>query len=123
VLELEELIAVDGRPHVERAKRSRTCGWVEDDEHTRNPLAEVEHRPLKQPGAEVDGDARLPVLALRIEDLPLVGVDRPARAQRRDALSFELARNGVRRPEARIGLGPLLGEAAPSQNVRRLSRR
>ncbi len=76
------------------------------------PRAEIEHRPLEQPGTEVDGDARLPVVPFRIENLSLVGVERSARAQRRNALPFEVARDGVRRTEARIGLRPLLGEAA-----------
>lgn len=35
VLELEELLAVDRRPHVERAKRLRAYGRVEDDENAR----------------------------------------------------------------------------------------
>jgi hypothetical protein len=68
----------------------------------------------------VDGHAWLPVVALRIENVPLVGVERSPRAKRRDALAFEVARDGVRRTEARVGLGPLLGKAAASDGVRPL---
>jgi hypothetical protein len=46
----------------------------------------------------VDGDARLPVLPLRIENLALVGIKRPAGTERGDSFSFEVARDGVRRP-------------------------
>ena len=97
VLELEELLAVDRRPHVERAKTLLAGCWVQDDEHARCSLAEIEHRPLEQLGTEVDCDARLPVIPLRIENRPLIGVDGSARAQRRNSLSFEIARNGAAR--------------------------
>jgi hypothetical protein len=71
----------------------------------------------------VDGGARLPVVALGIENLPLIGVDGSARAQRRNSLSFEVARDGVRGAKAWIGLGPLLGEPPSRYTVRRLPRR
>jgi hypothetical protein len=64
VLEVEELLVVDRRVHVERAQRVLACGRVQDDENARYSLAEVEQRSLKQLGTEVDGDARLPVVAL-----------------------------------------------------------
>src|SRR6266511_3003567 len=63
VLELEELLAIDRRPHVECAKCLLACGRVQDDDDARYSLAEVEHRPLEQLGTEVDGDPRLPVVA------------------------------------------------------------
>ena len=84
VLEMEELLVADPCAHVERAKRLLARGRVQDDEHARYPLTEVEQRPLEQLGPKVDGDARLPVVALRIEYLPLVGVDGPAGAERSD---------------------------------------
>jgi hypothetical protein len=90
VLEREELLAVNGCPHVERTKRLLACGRVQDEGDTPCALAEVEHRPLEQLGAKVDGDVRLPVVPVGIEDLPLVGVDGSARAQRRNSLSFEV---------------------------------
>src|SRR5262249_55222797 len=120
VLEVEELLVVDPRLHVECAQRLLACGRVQDDENALYSLTEVEQRPLEQLGTEVDGDARLPVVALRIEHLPLVGVERSARAQRRDSLLFEVARDGVRSAEARVGRGPLLTEAAAGDGVRRL---
>ena len=86
-------------------------------------MAEVEHRPLEQLGTKVDCHARLPVVPLRIEDLPLVGVERSVRGQRRNSLALEVARDGVRRTEARIGVGPLLGKATAGHRVCRLLRR
>src|SRR5205823_5962102 len=44
VLELEELLMVDFRSHVERAKRLPARGRVQDDENARYSLAEVEQR-------------------------------------------------------------------------------
>jgi hypothetical protein len=123
VLEVEELFVVDRRPHVERAQRLLARGRVQEDENARYPLAEVEQRPLEQLGTEVDGDARLPVVALRIEHLALVGVDGPVGAERSDRFSFQVARDGVRGTETRVGLRPLLGEAATGYRVRLLLRR
>ena len=99
---------------------SSTCGRVQNNEDAPYSLPEVERRPLEQPGAKVDGDARLPAVALGIENLPLIGVHGSSRAERRNFLSFEVARDRVRRPEAWIGLGPLLGESAPDHCAGRL---
>jgi len=49
VLEPKELLAVDGRPHVECAKRLLARGRVQDDEHAPYSLVEIEQRPLEQP--------------------------------------------------------------------------
>jgi hypothetical protein len=46
VLEREELLAVNRRAHVERAKRLLARGRVQDDENARYPLAKFEHRPF-----------------------------------------------------------------------------
>jgi hypothetical protein len=61
-----------------------------------------------------------PVVALGIEHFSVVAVERSACAQRRDPLSFEIARDCARCTEARVGLGPLIGEAAAGYGVRRL---
>jgi hypothetical protein len=37
VLEVEELLVVDRRLHVERAQRLLARGWVQDDENARYP--------------------------------------------------------------------------------------
>ena len=50
VLEPEELLAVDRRPHIERTKTLLAGCPVQDDEHARCSLAEIEHRPLEQLG-------------------------------------------------------------------------
>jgi hypothetical protein len=123
VLEVEELLVVDPCAHVERAQRLLARGRIQDDKHARHPLTEVEQRPLEQPGTDVDGDARLPVVALRIEHLALVGVDGPVGAERSNPFSFQVARDGVRGTETRVGLRPLLGEAATGYRVRLLLRR
>ena len=86
---------------------------------TRYSLAEVEQRPLQQLGTEVDGDAWLPVIPVRIENLPLVGVERATGTERGDSLLFEVARDSVRSTQTRVGLRPLLGEAATSHTARR----
>jgi hypothetical protein len=69
----------------------------------------------------VDGHARLPVVALRIENLPLVGVECSARAKRRDALAFEVA-NATACAARKRGLDSdhCSAKAAASDDVRRL---
>jgi hypothetical protein len=78
VLEVEELFAIRDRADVEGAEHLLARGWVEYDQDTWRSLAEVEHPPLQQLGAEVDGDGRAPVVALLVDHLALIGVQRAA---------------------------------------------
>src|SRR5262249_47215677 len=100
VLEAEELLVVDrARMSSARSVCLRAVGFKTTS--TRDipwPKSNIAH--LEQLGTEVDGDARLPVVALRVEHLPLIGVERSAHAQRHDSLPFEVARDGVRHGNA-----------------------
>jgi len=57
VLEPKELLAVDGRPHVECAKRLLARGRVQDDEHAPYSLVESSSAHWSN-RAEVDGKSR-----------------------------------------------------------------
>ena len=63
VLEREELLAIDRRPHIERAQRLLACGRVQDDENARYAVAarmSDGERPIDRDGRARVRRGRLP---------------------------------------------------------------
>ncbi len=100
--------------------RVLTCGRVKDDEDTRRPLAEVEHRPLQQLSTEVNFDSWAPVFGLFVDHFALLGRERSPDIEWFDPVVLEIARKRVCRAEAWIRTGPLLPKAVAGDPILRL---